>query len=69
MIWNIVWKFLDGNDAYLNLANDDINTTTANGKLFTSYIDSIEFIKNDKDIKIKHAHLDYNLNIMVSINI
>lgn len=30
--WEQIMKFLDENDAYIDCANDDINTTSANGK-------------------------------------
>ena len=32
-----IMKFLDENDAYLDCANDDINTTNANGKMIILY--------------------------------
>lgn len=31
--WEKILKFLEDNDAYLDCANDDINTTNANGKM------------------------------------
>ena len=31
--WENILKFLEENDAYLDCANDDINTTNANGKM------------------------------------
>ena len=30
--WENIMKFLEDNDAYIDCANDDINTTSANGK-------------------------------------
>ena len=36
-----IMKFLEENEAYLDCANDDINTTTANGKLVTRLLTSV----------------------------
>ena len=32
--WEKIIRFLEENDAYLDCANDDINTTNTNGKMF-----------------------------------
>jgi len=31
--WEYIIKFLEDNDAYIDVANDEINTTTANGRM------------------------------------
>ena len=33
--------FLDENDAYIDCANDDINTTNANGKMISRILTSV----------------------------
>lgn len=39
--WENILKFLDENDAYLDCANDDINTTNANGKMISRILTSV----------------------------
>ena len=39
--WEELINFLDENDAYLDCANDDINTTTANGKMISRLLMSV----------------------------
>ena len=39
--WKKILTFLDENDAYLDCANDDINTTNANGKMISRILTSV----------------------------
>ena len=39
--WEKILKFLEDNDAYLDCANDDINTTNANGKMISRILTSV----------------------------
>jgi len=39
--WEKLITFLDKNDAYLDCANDEINTTTANGKMISRLLMSV----------------------------
>ena len=39
--WENIMNFLDQNNAYLDCANDEINTTTANGKLISRLLMSV----------------------------
>ena len=39
--WEKLMTFLDENDAYLDCANDDINTTNANGKIVSRLLMSV----------------------------
>ena len=39
--WEKLMTFLDENDAYLDCANDDINTTNANGKMISRILTSV----------------------------
>ncbi len=39
--WEDILNFLDENDAYLDCANDEINTTTANGKMLARLLMSV----------------------------
>ena len=39
--WENILKFLEENDAYLDCANDDINTTNANGKMISRILTSV----------------------------
>ena len=39
--WENILKFLEENDAYLDCANDDINTTNANGKIISRILTSV----------------------------
>lgn len=39
--WENLMTFLDENDAYLDCANDDINTTNANGKMISRILTSV----------------------------
>ena len=39
--WEELISFLDENDAYLDCANDEINTTTANGKMISRLLMSV----------------------------
>src|SRR5574344_2261982 len=39
--WENILKFLEENDAYLDCANDDINTTNANGKMISRLLMSV----------------------------
>ena len=39
--WEKIIRFLEENDAYLDCANDDINTTNANGKMISRILTSI----------------------------
>ena len=49
--WEKLITFLDENNAYLDCANDEINTTTANGKMISRLLMSVS--QNDMDIKDK----------------
>lgn len=39
--WENILKFLEENEAYLDCANDDINTTSANGKMISRILTSV----------------------------
>ena len=39
--WENILKFLEENDAYLDCANDDINTTNVNGKMISRILTSV----------------------------
>lgn len=39
--WEKIIKFLEENDVYLDCANDDINTTNANGKMISRILTSV----------------------------
>ena len=39
--WENLMTFLDENDAYLDCVNDEINTTTANGKMISRLLMSV----------------------------
>ena len=39
--WENIIRFLEENDAYLDCANDDINTTNANGKMISRILTSV----------------------------
>ena len=39
--WEYILNFLEQNDAYLDCANDDINTTNANGKMISRILTSV----------------------------
>ena len=39
--WENIIKFLEENNAYLDCANDDINTTNANGKMISRILMSV----------------------------
>ena len=39
--WETILKFLEDNEAYLDCANDDINTTNANGKMISRILTSV----------------------------
>ena len=39
--WEFIMKFLEENDAYLDCANDEINTTSANGKMVSRLLMSV----------------------------
>ena len=39
--WENLITFLDENDAYLDCANDEINTATANGKMISRLLMSV----------------------------
>ena len=39
--WEKIIRFLEENDAYLDCANDDINTTNANGKMISRILMSV----------------------------
>ena len=39
--WQKIIRFLEENDAYLDCANDDINTTNANGKMISRILTSV----------------------------
>lgn len=39
--WEKLMTFLDENDAYLDCANDEINTTNANGKMVSRLLMSV----------------------------
>lgn len=64
--WENILKFLDENDAYLDCANDDINTTNANGKMISRILTSVsqqeiertsERTKMGLDGAVKEGHL------------
>ena len=39
--WENIMKFLDENNAYLDCANDDINTTNANGRMIARLLTTV----------------------------
>ena len=39
--WENILKFLEENEAFLDCANDDINTTNANGKMISRILTSV----------------------------
>lgn len=39
--WKFVMKFLEENDAYIDCANDEVNTKTANGKMVSRLLISV----------------------------
>ena len=41
MDWEKILRFLEENEAYLDCANDDINTTNANGKMISRILTSV----------------------------
>ena len=41
MDWEKILTFLEENNAYLDCANDDINTTNANGKMISRILTSV----------------------------
>ncbi len=56
--WEKLITFLDKNNAYLDCANDEINTTTANGKMISRLLMSvsqneIDSLKNELSTKDK----------------
>ena len=56
--WEDLITFLDENDAYLDCANDEINTTTANGKMISRLLMSVsqnEIEKTSERTKIGMA--------------
>ena len=46
--WENILKFLEENEAYLDCANDDINTTSANGKMIRVAFQKYGKIKKHK---------------------
>ena len=61
--WENLMTFLDENDAYLDCVNDEINTTTANGKMISrllmsvsKYVDDIELALIGKVITVKQIN-------------
>ena len=43
--------FLDENDAYLDCVNDEINTTSANGKMISRLLMSVSQMKLKEQVK------------------
>ena len=39
--WEFIMKFLEENEAYIDCANDEVNTTTANGKMISRLLMSV----------------------------
>ncbi len=39
--WEFIMKFLEENEAYIDCANDEVNTTTANGKMISRLLISV----------------------------
>ena len=58
--WENLMTFLDENDAYLDCVNDEINTTSANGKMISRLLMSVS--QNAKDLSDvnKHNLRDYD---------
>ena len=61
--WEKILTFLEENDAYLDCANDDINTTNANGKMVARLLTTVSQneiddlkIENKKKIEIYHYY-------------
>lgn len=64
--WEKLMPFLDKNDAYLDCANDEINTTNANGKMVSRHLMSVsqneiektsERTKIGLPVAIKQGHI------------
>lgn len=56
--WEKILTFLEENDAYLDCANDEINTTNANGKMISRILTSVsqqEIERTSERTKIGHA--------------
>ena len=57
--WENLMTFLDENDAYLDCVNDEINTTSANGKMISRLLMSVS--------PVSYTHLDvYKRQILLS---
>ena len=59
--WEKIFTFLEENDAYLDCANDDINTTNANGKMILEYLQ----VYHNKKLKEQNQEINdlrYDLN-------
>ena len=39
--WEFIMKFLEENETYIDCANDEVNTTTANGKMISRLLMSV----------------------------
>ena len=52
--WENILKFLEENDAYLDCANDDINTTNANGKMISRILTSVSQQEIERTSTTKH---------------
>ncbi len=55
--WENIVNFLDENNAYIDCANDEINTTTANGKMVARLLMSVS--QNELE-EFEEARLEYN---------
>lgn len=64
--WEFIMKFLEENEAYIDCANDEVNTTTANGKMISRLLMSVsqnEIERTSERIKmglvgaIKEGHI------------
>ena len=59
--WEKIFTFLEKNDAYLDCANDEINTTNANGKMILEYLQ----VYHNKKLKEQNQEINdlrYDLN-------
>ena len=70
--WEYILNFLEQNDAYLDCANDDINTTNANGKMISRILTSVsqqEIERTSERTKIGLYNGIFNIIFFISIKI
>ena len=64
--WENLMTFLDENNAYLDCVNDEINTTSANGKMISRLLMSVsqkDFEHNSFEIAQENRFLKYQLEL------